>query len=608
MNRKRFFLFLFIFCISLISFNCLSSSKTLDHKAFLEKIKNSSDNIYNECIKEYDIYLATYPDDILVHIEKCKFIQYAQYNDEDYYNPHQAEFDSCANALITQFPNHAEVLLFQTTYLWGEELQEVFDKAKESIEKNPEAWNDTQSGELYKAISDNYYYEFDYNEAYTYIVKAISHDKQYEHSLEYIRILIETDKKEKALDILTAIPDTAKSSWELTQKADLLLELKAYEDALDIYSQIKDSLYNNNADIAATLEGIGQYEAAREYLVSDLSVKWDKELALRNLLNHDLKYQDGSKCIESYNQFRDLGYSVDPIGLYRLKLFFVHPFQPLKFRDLLGFASLWLVLVILLLVPSIWVLPVYFVGHYWKFLSRPKPYIPLWGLKVFWFVSAGYLLASFLSYIAEPEVLYSLISSSYYEDAQQFGGTQYFIFIIIMAVSGFAVMYKINPKILLSHSWSIGKSILIATAILFAYKVFTGIYMLIGIGFGISIEDVAGIPNMLLASRQDIGALTDTFGKGITFLLLAILVPVYEEIIFRGAILDSCMRYINFPVANVLQALFFSLVHNSLFLAPVFFLFGIITGIMRKRSGGLLPGIAFHVLNNALALLVLFIR
>jgi membrane protease YdiL (CAAX protease family) len=167
----------------------------------------------------------------------------------------------------------------------------------------------------------------------------------------------------------------------------------------------------------------------------------------------------------------------------------------------------------------------------------------------------------------------------------------------------------VNLKVLLSDSWSIGKSILMGIGVIVIFKIITGIYVQLGIKkFGISIDDLANIQSILFASKQDIEAIISTFGKGTSLLLVGIIAPFYEEVIFRGVILGSCQRYINFNLANIFQAALFSTVHLSLFLFPVFFLFGLFAGIMRKKSGGLLPGLVFHALNNILVLIILFVR
>jgi len=603
---------LVIITFSLFFSAFLFCQKTLDHKQFLEKIKHSSDNIYKECINEYDAYLGKYPNDVSVLIEKCKFILNAQYDELEYVNPNQDAFDSCSDYLINRFSANPEVLLFQTTYLWGDEKKEVFINAEKSIKVNPEKWNKTYLAAMYGAMAYFYYSETNYIQALFYINKAILNDQQYKYSLEYARILLGLGMNNDALSVLISIPDTTSNIWQLVQKAELLLELKDYSNALSIYNQVEkmDSTYINNADFASTLEGFGQFELARKYLVADTSNAYSKREALIRLLKHDLEYQDAAKSIASYNAFRDLGYSSDPICLHRLKLFFSHPKQPWKFRDLFGIITLLALLAILIIVPYIWILPIYFSGKRFKFLTPYNSYESNWTLKSFWFVSTGYLLASLFAYVIEPDELYSIFDDFYYAGISLENlGFQVLVFIIIMALFGLMAMYKVNPKILLSNSWSIGRSILTGLGLFVFFKLFSGVYIFFGTKiFDVSIHDIAIFSNTLLATRQEIEAVISTFGIGNSILLLGFLVPIYEEIIFRGIVLDSCQRHINFNAANIFQSLLFAAIHGSLFMLPLFFIFGILSGIARKKSGGLLPCIIFHILNNVIAICMFIVR
>ena len=611
MHKSSLFRISFLILILFWPAGYLFSQVKLDHEVFIEKIRHSNDNIYQECIKEYNTYLGEFPDDIAVLIEKCKFIQLAQYDAENEYNPNQQEFDSCTADLAKRFTSNPKVLLFQTTYSWSEQLEEVFEKANKSIEENRELWSKEDLALMYKSMSEHYYNDSDYTSALKYIAKAISNDEAYKSSIDYASILIELDRKMEAIEVLTANMDS--SAWELSRKAELFLKIKAYPQALATYDRLRevDSTYVDNAELASTFEGIGQYDLARKCLVSDTSVFWQKEEALHALFIHDLKFQDGAQCAASYNAFRDLGYLYDPLGFYRLKLFFSHPLESWRFRDVLAILALILVLVLFIIAPYILILPVYFAGYRFSRVANKNPFDTPWGLKMFWLVCTGYLFASLFSCFGAPETLISIFNSELGDLELTEGqmGLQSLLFMVIMAVFGFAALYKVKYNVLLSTRWSVGNSIWTGIWLFVVYKIVTGVYIQIGVkSFGISFDEVASIQNILLASREIIEAIIATYGKGASFLLIGLIVPFYEEVIFRGVILSSCQRYINFNLANVFQAVLFSLVHQSLFLFPVFFIFGMMAGILRKRSGGLLSGMVLHSANNILVMLILFIK
>ncbi|HEX8201968.1 MAG TPA: ABC transporter permease subunit/CPBP intramembrane protease [Isosphaeraceae bacterium] len=88
-------------------------------------------------------------------------------------------------------------------------------------------------------------------------------------------------------------------------------------------------------------------------------------------------------------------------------------------------------------------------------------------------------------------------------------------------------------------------------------------------------------------------------------LLLAAVPAVCEEVAVRGYILSGLERGRRTRSAIVISALLFGFLHVLLSLFQQFFnatLLGLVLGLLAIRSGSLLPGIAFHFLNNALAL------
>ena len=86
------------------------------------------------------------------------------------------------------------------------------------------------------------------------------------------------------------------------------------------------------------------------------------------------------------------------------------------------------------------------------------------------------------------------------------------------------------------------------------------------------------------------------------YLAIAIAAPVAEEIVFRGAILRALLNSFKQPwVAITLSALFFAVGHLNPAQMPHAFLIGLLLGWMFYRTGSILPGILFHLVNNTVA-------
>lgn len=89
-------------------------------------------------------------------------------------------------------------------------------------------------------------------------------------------------------------------------------------------------------------------------------------------------------------------------------------------------------------------------------------------------------------------------------------------------------------------------------------------------------------------------------------LLLAVVPAICEEVAFRGYILSGLETTASRWTAIVLSAFLFGFLHVLISLFQQFFnatLLGLVLGWMALRTRSLLPGIAFHLTNNALAVL-----
>lgn len=87
----------------------------------------------------------------------------------------------------------------------------------------------------------------------------------------------------------------------------------------------------------------------------------------------------------------------------------------------------------------------------------------------------------------------------------------------------------------------------------------------------------------------------------ISGVLIIAVAPVVEEIFFRGFLLRSLSNKMGIFYGSVLTALIFALLHlqpNSII--PVFIL-GLIINSLVIKSKSIIPAIAFHVFNNAIA-------
>ncbi len=90
-------------------------------------------------------------------------------------------------------------------------------------------------------------------------------------------------------------------------------------------------------------------------------------------------------------------------------------------------------------------------------------------------------------------------------------------------------------------------------------------------------------------------------------LLVAVIVPICEEAAFRGFILSGLQRGQRNFSAIVLSAFLFGFMHVLLSVTSQLVnatLMGLVLGLLAVRSGSLLPGILFHMINNGLVVVL----
>lgn len=91
---------------------------------------------------------------------------------------------------------------------------------------------------------------------------------------------------------------------------------------------------------------------------------------------------------------------------------------------------------------------------------------------------------------------------------------------------------------------------------------------------------------------------------------VALLIPVIEEILFRGVLLEFFEKRLGIIVGAILSSTLFAFLHvtdaSSLIFLPVYFTLGLILTIIYIKSGkNIMVSIAAHVVNNTLAVIAM---
>lgn len=94
------------------------------------------------------------------------------------------------------------------------------------------------------------------------------------------------------------------------------------------------------------------------------------------------------------------------------------------------------------------------------------------------------------------------------------------------------------------------------------------------------------------------------YGLAVQLFAIAVMPAIWEEIAFRGLIQERLRGVVGTGEAIGLTAGLFAIIHVQWLSLPYLFLLGLALGILRHRSGSLLPGMVLHGLHNAVVVLL----
>jgi membrane protease YdiL (CAAX protease family) len=94
----------------------------------------------------------------------------------------------------------------------------------------------------------------------------------------------------------------------------------------------------------------------------------------------------------------------------------------------------------------------------------------------------------------------------------------------------------------------------------------------------------------------------------IAILAIAVVAPVYEEVIFRGIILQGMAKRINPAAAVIFSSLFFAVMHLNIVQGVNTFILGAILGFVFLKTKSLYASIFGHFINNTLGILLASIQ
>ncbi|MDZ5255160.1 type II CAAX endopeptidase family protein [Clostridium sp. LIBA-8841] len=100
-------------------------------------------------------------------------------------------------------------------------------------------------------------------------------------------------------------------------------------------------------------------------------------------------------------------------------------------------------------------------------------------------------------------------------------------------------------------------------------------------------------------------AMLATHNSVLSLIIVIVLIPIFEEIFFRGVIFGFLRDNYKFPIALIVQALVFGILHGNLVQSVYAFILGLFLGAIFYYTNSLYASILSHITYNLFGILIL---
>lgn len=541
---------------------------------------------YLRVLSTFDAAAMADPGNPLPVVARCEFV--GKFLDEEYgqwIDSAPAEFESCSRTLKARWPKSPDVQLFTLDQLGGKDAVGLGEK----LLADSDSWSVAQRRRLLATLSESYEWQDDKQRAGELAVPASRLGELSRVPLA-IEHLVSKQEFAKAERLLRESP-AATDQWSATRRVTAALGLPAQRSALAELRRYRSATFTVDAAVAAKAHArAGDLKAARRVLARQPAktpalqgARFDIALEL-----HDWKaaaalidMTDADRFATSFQQSALL-VRQSPASMFSTNML------------LAGFATL-VLFAGLSLAPALFLAPVHYRGLVRR--VRGTPSIPLFngiGLRHAWLGGALALCVPLIATVLwEPSSLAILLEGEALPDSRAL--------FRISLWSTLLSLVCLSPMLR-----RLGRDQFLGTAAVLGawWRVLLSWVVVLCVSYLVSYWNLESggaetLQTKAVEALISVGA--RDYSIAITFLLLAVLVPIVEELVFRGLLLGGMSRHISFGWANLAQALLFAAFHDDLPRFPFYFVMGLLAGWLVKRTGALSPAIVLHAAVNGVA-------
>lgn len=553
-----------------------------------EFVSTAKTRAYADVLDQYQAAERSSPAQVERVVVRCRFV--SNYADDEYDAVESAsdDYERCLEDLRTTWADapEAKVFLFEQDWV-GTTLEDG-----EALLEQSAAWPEPLRRDLLSILSQRYTIKKPAR------ARELALDAARLGAAERIPLaiarLVEV-KDEAAAAALLRDASPADNAWDAGQRVEAAIALKDPQVARAELRRYEDTGVTVDRAVAARVHlRAGETDSART-LVADLQIRDEDTRAVV----FDVALAAGDMTLAAAQI--DAA-DVEHLGenLERFVILLGHAPGTLALAPMLMEAGIVLVLLLFLaLLPAVLLIPVHYRGLVRRAKGRASPVLfasiglrhAWWGLFVLMAVPL------IVCAVVAPESLAAMFNDELQRSPDVFRimlwGMVICLVVLLPQLIRVGRVAVIGDRSTLRYAgW-----VLLAWVGLFALA-----WALHAVNTTLAVEletqQTRNIQALVSNGIEQMGVLS-------ALLLMVVLVPIFEETVFRGLMLGGMARHISFGWANLLQGLVFASIH---FDPPRFLWYlalGCAAGFLVRRSGSLGPAIALHALQNGFAFFML---
>jgi uncharacterized protein len=567
----------------------LDELRASDHMVSL--VENSEKATYDQLLASYRQAILKHPADAALALSACKFNEhFGASEDSPWAGAAWNDFNACQATLEKNYPGDTDVELFLLEHRFGKPAIEF----GEPLVARSKAWPVPQQARLHAALSGAYSVVKDDEHAGKEAVLALQLDPASVQLVPAMRYLAKKSETAQAARLLASAP-LPKYPWFETERIRAATELLPGNEAKDELLRAQHAGVKIDPYTAArALEHVGDAAGANAILNADklphknetpqnrqfrLDVAFDAndpKVAAEIIRDQYTTTHNAAQLASAYAHL--VGLDLTMAG--RSDLF------PLA----MSFITY---LVLLAASPGLLLFPAHYRGTVRQRVGKPcAPLFERIGLRHAWLA-----LSIFLPAIYVVTMLH-------------YGGN-----LSLSPTGGGVARIDWQKRVAISYLWTLlfGAVGLVLVGRLLSWREWLGSgrwklswLLLPGALLAYNVHVCLAHPHTpfnwtnapwavaLVHGAESLG------GMPLALIIVSLLVPIMEELVFRGCLLGGLSRHLSFGWANVLQAVLFASLHQDrshfIYLCAI----GATAGWLANKTKGLSMPILLHALTNAI--------